>query len=75
MVVGNGSAVEVNVVVVVDAFGEMVVIQGADDGQNQGKKGRRQEQHCSQRGRFWRPGELDGGGETAPRGAWVEEHD
>ena len=35
MVVSDGDAVEINVVVVVSALGEVVVIQRADDGQDQ----------------------------------------
>ena len=72
--VPNGSAVQVDVVMVVGTFSEVVVIKGSYDRQNQREQGGRQQQHPAQRGRFVYPGSGGRASEFVPRRAWFGRH-
>ena len=60
MVVGCGAPVQVNVPVRVRTFGEVVVVQRADDGQRKSEQRQRQQQYPAQRRRVRRTASREG---------------
>ena len=75
VIVPNGSAVQVDVVMVVGTFSEVVVVKGSYDRQNQREQGGGQQQHPAQRGRFMYPGSGSRAAAFVPRRAWFGSHE
>ena len=75
VMVPNGSAVQVDVVMVVGTFSKVVVVKGSYDRQNQREQGGRQQKHPAQGGRFVCPASGGRTAEFAAGRAWFGSHD